>query len=196
MLSICYIHILIHIINVILFIEGPLWARLTWGNGEVMVKRQAGRRDRTSLNSHTCLCKIRVTISTKERVPLEGTMGRFDLVQVEAGLRKGFPEHWKTRKGRQDTRSKKEHGRKVTWRKTSDFGSQMSDVLWFRFRSLGAHPRSDVFISTSGISFLRQIFIERRGVLGTLPGAGISAINDKLPFPRRAFLGECDTGGA
>lgn len=33
-------------------------------------------------------------------------------------------------------------------------------------------------------------------MLGTLPGAGISAINDKLPFPRRAFLGECDTGGA
>lgn len=55
----------------------------------MMVKTQAGRRDRTSLNSHTCLCKIRVTISTKERVPLEGTTGRFELVQVEASQSTG-----------------------------------------------------------------------------------------------------------
>lgn len=39
--------------------------------------------------------------------------GRFDLVQVEAGLTKGFPEHWKTRKGERML-SQRKHGRKVT----------------------------------------------------------------------------------
>lgn len=39
--------------------------------------------------------------------------GRFDLVQVEAGLTKGFPEHWKTRK-EERMLSQRKHGRKVT----------------------------------------------------------------------------------
>lgn len=65
--------------------------------------RKAGRRDRTSLKSHTCMCKIRVTInSTKESTLGGGTIERFDLVWVALGkerFRKDFPEHRRMRKG-------------------------------------------------------------------------------------------------
>lgn len=84
--------------------------------------------------------------------------------------------------------SKKEHGWKFMWQKTRNFGSQMSDVQRFQFRSLGVHPRTNIVTSTSGISFLQQIFFEHRGLPGTLSGAGNTGINVQNFLPLESLF--------
>ena len=88
-------------IHSLIFIEGPQWVRLRWGSMDIMLKRNLqGRRDRTSFNSLTHMCKISVTESfTEERVLWEGIIKRSDLIWAEVGFWKRVSEHWRMRSG-------------------------------------------------------------------------------------------------
>lgn len=146
--------------------------------------------ERTSLNSCTRVYKIKVTVnSSKERILWGGPTERSDLLWVVLGFRKDISQHGGWGRG-EGIGSKKEHGWKVMWQKTRDFGSQMSDWLWFQFRSPGMYLRFSP--APQEIHFFNKYFLSTKECLGLFQILGIQHLMLKVSFPDGAS-GETDS---
>lgn len=130
------------------------------------------------------MCKIWVTLnSTKASILWGGTVERFGLVWVALGkarFRKTFPSTAGWGRG-ESIGSKKEHGWKIMWQKTRDFGSQMSDLLGFQFRSPGMQPRFSQ--APQAIHFFNKYSLTTKVCLGLFQVLGIRQLMSKSCIP-------------